>query len=251
MTCEEKTILLLGGTGEAAELNQLLADDPAFHLVTSLAGRTDTVTGLSGELLPEGFQAYGGLETFLKDRNVRLVIDATHPFATDMSEKVVRICKSLEVKYLRLERPSWQKVEGDHWIEVPDMRAAAKACEAFSRIFLSVGRQELNVFENLVDKVLVVRSVMETGFENFKSEIIWLQQKGPFKLSDETRLLEDHAVEVIVSKNSGGAATYAKLEAARTLGLPVIMIGRKTLETKPQFTTVQEILSEVRLFASV
>jgi precorrin-6A/cobalt-precorrin-6A reductase len=221
-----KTILLLGGTGEALKINQYLASLGSVHLITSLAGRTRKPAALEGEVLPSGFSDVGGLAQFMADRAIDLLIDMTHPFARAISPKAREICHEMDVPYLHYDRPPWIAAPEDRWISVPNLAAAATECAAFSTIFLSIGRQELTDFMNLTGKKLIIRSVEPIAFECPNCEVKNLLSRGPFTLEDELALMGRDAIDVIVTKNSGGAATYPKILAARALNLPLIMIER-------------------------
>lgn len=241
-------ILLLGGTGEAATINEFISELDNVHLITSLAGRTVEHRSLKGDVLPKGFADVGGLSQCLKDRHINLVVDMTHPFARVISPKTQAACEALDISYMRYERPAWIRQAADDWIEVETLFKAAAACADFTNIFLSIGRQELGAFKELQDKRLIVRSVEPITFESPASDVDNILSRGPFELEDELSLLRDERIDVIVTKNSGGDATYAKIEAARELGLPVIMIERPAVETPGAMTTLTELKSRLLSF---
>ncbi len=248
MKTDELKILLLGGTGEAAVINEFMSQQEGVHLITSLAGRTVQATRLKGEVLPKGFADVGGLSKFLTDRQIDLVVDMTHPFARVVSPKTQKACAAEDIPYIRYERPAWTREQGDTWIEVETLFKAAAACADFSNIFLSIGRQELGAFQHLQDKRLVVRSVEPITFECPQSDVDNLLARGPFELEDELALLRDERIDVVVTKNSGGDATYAKIEAARTLGLPVIMVERPATHVAGAISTPDALKLRLQSF---
>lgn len=248
MKTGELNILLLGGTGEAATINEFLNQLAGVKLITSLAGRTVQASALQGEVLPKGFADVGGLAKFLKDREISLVIDMTHPFARVVSPKTEGACAALDIPYIRYERPAWISQPDDNWIEVETLCQAAAASAEFSNIFLSIGRQELGAFQNLQDKRLVVRSVEPITFDCPASDVDNVLARGPFELEAELNLLRDERIDVVVTKNSGGDATYAKVEAARLLGLPVVMVARPATYVAGAISTLEELKSRLQSF---
>ncbi len=223
---EVPRVLMLGGTEEAVRLNHLLDERSDISVVTSLAGRTRDPTELKGEVMTGGFGGLEGLKNFLIDQSIVQVIDATHPFAAQITDTAFLVCKNLGIDYLRLERPPWKEVPGDLWIKVRDVKEAACSLDKFNRIFLSIGRQELPAFLPLQGKQFLIRSIEPVSFDPTGSTVRFIQARGPFSLPEELALLADHQIEVLVSKNSGGDATYAKISAAQEMRLPVIMIER-------------------------
>jgi len=224
---EPKKLLILGGTGEAVALAERLADDPRLAVVTSLAGRTKKPAKPAGEVRVGGFGGPEGLAAYLRRESVDLLVDATHPFAARMAANAAQACAATGVPRLKLLRPAWRPVEGDRWIEVPDMVAAADAVGRNGRrAFLSVGRQDLFAFAALDGTWFLVRSIEPPEGPCPLAHCEAIQGRGPFSEAAEIALLKDRRIDLLVSKNSGGDATYAKLAAARALGLPVVMIAR-------------------------
>lgn len=240
---EPKRILLLGGTEEAVRLNQSLASLKHIKLFTSLAGRTSTPKQLSGDVVTGGFGGAEGLAGFVKDMSIDTVLDASHPFAGKMTGTAIKVCKESDIQYLRLERPAWQKMSGDNWIEVKSIAASVPKQEGYSRIFLTIGRQELSAFSGCRNKFFLVRSIEAIDFTPTDCETVHIRDRGPFDTQEEIELLNQHRIDLLVSKNSGGSLTYPKIEAARHLGLPVLMVNRPQLPTCPSVSTVEEILA--------
>lgn len=224
---EPRNLLILGGTGEAAALSHRLIETPGVAVTVSLAGRTRAPRALPGRVRYGGFGGIEGLTRYLRDRRIELVIDATHPYASRISHNAAAACDALGVARLRLDRPPWAAQRGDRWLRVPDTAGAAAILpEIGRRVFLAIGRQELAAFAGLTDLWFLVRSVdpPEAPLPLARCELVLA--RGPFGQEAEAALLRDYGIAAMVSKNSGGTATYGKIAAARELGLPVVMIDR-------------------------
>jgi precorrin-6A/cobalt-precorrin-6A reductase len=235
-------LLILGGTAEAVELATACAARPVLEVISSLAGRT-RVPGLPpGEVRIGGFGGTEGLARFLVERGIDQVIDATHPFAAQMGAHAEQACREAGVPRLRLLRPPWVPVPGDRWIEVADCaEGAPRLPELGRRVFLTVGRRDLDAFAQL-DLWFLVRTIEPPGVLPLRQGQ-WLAGRGPFAVEDELALLRTHAIEVLVTKASGGGATYAKLVAARHLGLPVLMVRRPPPPSGPVVDSVAAALA--------
>ena len=221
-------VLILGGTTEASDLARALADDPAIRAVLSLAGRT------RAPVLPPavaarrgGFGGVDGLARYLRDHAVDALVDATHPFAAQMSRHALEAAELAGVRRVAIIRPAWQPQPGDNWTAVPTMPAAAQALGAPPRrVFLAVGRQELAPFAAAPWHDYLIRSIEPPDPGDLPPRARCVAARGPFEPEAERRLLRDEGIEVLVAKNAGGAAAVAKLTAARELGLPVVMVER-------------------------
>lgn len=244
---KNKKILLLGGTSEAVELNETLARRSDVDLITSLAGRTRNPTLLSGKTVVGGFGGEEGLVNFIADNQIELVIDASHPFAGKITQNACAACAECGIAYLRFQRPEWKQEPGDCWISVSSVEGAAKKACDFNRIFLTVGRQELLPFEGISGKFFLVRSIEKAEFAPQQSEVKFIRTRGPFSKEDEVRLLCEYRIDLIISKNSGGTATYAKIAAARELNIPVTMIARPVLPDCTSFSDMGALLTAVGL----
>ena len=220
-------VLVLGGTTEASALAKLLAGDTRIDAILSLAGRTNTPMVQPLATRVGGFGGVEGLVRWLGDEQIEAVIDATHPYAAQMSAHAVAACTRTGVPLGSLVRPPWRRREGDSWRTVPSAEAAALALgKTPLRVFLSLGRQELHAFAAAPQHRYVARTIETPDRAALPPNIKVVQARGPFDRDAEARLLSDEEIDIIVSKNSGGAATYAKIEAARELELPVVMIER-------------------------
>jgi precorrin-6A/cobalt-precorrin-6A reductase len=241
---EPTKLLILGGTGEAAALAERLAGDPRLTVITSLAGRTREPAKIAGAIRVGGFGGAEGLATYLEAESIDLLTDATHPFAARMAANAARACAETSVPRLKLLRPAWRAVAGDTWIAVADVAAAARAVgEIGRRVFLTVGRQELAAFAGLDGVWFLARSIEPPLCP--LANCTTIQARGPFSEADEIALLEEHSIDLLVSKNSGGAATYAKIAAARSLGLPVVMIARPPVPPGDTVDSVDEAVAWV------
>ncbi|WP_372400024.1 cobalt-precorrin-6A reductase [Azospirillum sp. HJ39] len=220
-------LLILGGTTEATALAKRLASHPRIDARVSLAGRT------RNPVLPPlptrigGFGGVEGLAAYLRDEGIGAAIDATHPFAARISANAAAACAQAGVPLRLLTRPAWVAGPRDRWIGVPDMDAAAQALRDLGdTVFLTIGRQEVAAFEAMPGKRYLIRAVDPPEPMPALPRMSLILDRGPFTLEGERALMRGHGVEVVVSKNSGGRATDAKLEAARELGLPVVMVQR-------------------------
>jgi len=227
MTAEPARLLILGGTAEAAALARRLAADPRLRVTSSLAGRTRTPAALKGDVRTGGFGGPEGLAAYLKDQAVDLVVDATHPFAARISDNGAQACRAVGVPRLVLTRPPWQASPGDRWTQVPSAEAAARTLPKLGRrAFLSAGRQAIPAFTGVRETWFLVRLIDRPDAPLPLARHHLFLDRGPFDETAETALLRHHGIDVVVSKNSGGAATYGKIAAARGLGLPVVMLAR-------------------------
>jgi precorrin-6A/cobalt-precorrin-6A reductase len=235
-------VLILGGTGEALALAQRLAAMPEIAVITSLAGRTREPTLPAGEVRIGGFGGAEGLCGYLKENAVSLLINATHPFAATISENALAAHKASGLPLLRLLRPAWQKQPSDTWIKAPNIKGAAGICRWLGkRVLLSVGSQEVAQFTDLPRAHFFVRMVdpPEGPLPLVSYEVI--VAKGPFDLADERRLMLERSIDLLVTKNSGGDATFPKIAAARELAVPVVMIDRPEIALHPGCDTADSV----------
>lgn len=224
---ERRRLLILGGTAEGAALAHRLTHHEAVAVTSSLAGRTQAPSTLPGAVRIGGFGGAAGLARYLAREAIACLVDATHPFATRMSGNAAAACAEADVPRLVLTRPPWRPQRSDRWIHVGDAAAARLALPALGRrAFLSIGRQELAVFAGMPGLSYLVRLIDEPDEALPLAHYDLVLGRGPFATEDEMALLREHDIAVVVTKNSGGVATYGKIEAARRLGIPVLMIDR-------------------------
>jgi precorrin-6A/cobalt-precorrin-6A reductase len=218
-----KRVLILGGTTEARQLAEVLVERADVHVVTSLAGRVRDPRHPPGELRIGGFGGVDGLARWIAEHHIDAVVDATHPFAARMTAHAVA---AAAVPLIVVRRPDWEAVAGDRWVHVPDMENARRELVG-DRIFLTTGRQSVAAFADCPQWFLV-RSV-DAPEAPLPRRIEVRLDRGPFTLDGERDLLRQYRIETLVTKNSGGAAAAPKLQAARELGLPVVMVDRPPL----------------------
>ena len=220
-------MLILGGTTEASAIAAALADHPRVRPVLSLAGRTRAPVLPAVPARRGGFGGVDGLAGFLQAHDMAALIDATHPFAARISQNAQAAAQITGVPMIAVSRPPWIAGPSDRWTKVPDMAAAAQALGAAPRrVFLTVGQQELTPFRLAPWHHYLIRSVEPPDPALLPPAARCIAARGPFREDAERSLLEQETIEVVVSKNSGGAATAPKLAAARTLGIPVVMVAR-------------------------
>ena len=221
-----------------------LSSDARFAPIFSLAGRT------AKPVLPPvahrigGFGGAQGLADWLRAESIDAIVDATHPFAARMSANAAAAARQLGLPLLFLQRSPWRQEDGDNWTRVADMAQAAAALgEQPARVFLGIGRQEVAAFKAAPQHFYLVRAIEPPDADSLppRSEVVL--QRGPFELAAERELLVAHGINVVVSKNAGGGAAYAKIAAARQLGLRVVMVGRAPL---PEGDTVPSVDEAVR-----
>jgi precorrin-6A/cobalt-precorrin-6A reductase len=220
-------ILVLGGTAEARRLAALL-DAAGIRFMSSLAGRVARPRLPVGAVHMGGFGGVPGLRSFLLENRVTAVVDATHPFAEGMTANAVAACAADGVPLLRLERPSWSDApDADTWEWVDDNDAAAVAAVRLGRHpFLTVGRQSLDHFVGpLADHATLVRAVDEPTIDLPGAWTLVLS-RGPYFLDDERALFDEHDVDVVVTKDSGGTYTWSKLQVAAERGAAVVIVRR-------------------------
>jgi precorrin-6A/cobalt-precorrin-6A reductase len=238
-------LLILGGTTEASACVERLGGDPERDVILSLAGRTRNLVSLAGvRHRVGGFGGADGLARYLVAERIDAVIDATHPFAAQISSNAHEATRGCAIPVCTIVRPAWQPVPEDRWLVVPTMEAAAHALGANPRrVFLAVGRQNVGVFRKAPHHAYVVRSIERPDADALPPDTTLLEARGPFALEDEIELLTSRRIEAVVSKNAGGDATYAKIEAARTLELPVIMIARPEKAGRHIVSSVEEAIA--------
>lgn len=238
-------LLILGGTGEAAALAAaaLARFGDAMTVTTALAGRTSSPGPIAGEVRIGGFGGAAGLADYLVQHGVDRLIDATHPFAAEISRSARFAAERTGVARLLLLRPPWRRHPLDRWIEVESLEAAALLVGRIGRrAWLTVGAGSIAPFAAASGVSFVVR-LIEPPRETLPlaaHEVVL--GRGPFSLAEERRMMQLHAIDVLVCKASGGAATEAKLVAARELGLPVVMVRRPPREPGPTVDTVDKAL---------
>jgi precorrin-6A/cobalt-precorrin-6A reductase len=219
--------LILGGTTQASQLARALSGRPDLSPVLSLAGRTQNPLPAPIPSRTGGFGAVEGLASYLRHERIDALIDATHPFAAQMSAHARAASARTGVPLLVFSRPAWMAGEGDRWTQVPDMAAAVAALGAAPRrVFLTQGRLQLAAFAAAPQHFYLVRAIDKPEELALLPGQKFVSARGPFALEDELAIMRDEKIDILVSKNSGGEATSAKLLAARMLNIPVVLVAR-------------------------
>lgn len=236
-------ILLLGGTTDASRMAHAIADAGLFAEF-SYAGRTEAPIEQPLPTRIGGFGGVPGLVRYLQENGITHVIDATHPFAAQMSRNAVEACAAAGVALMALERRAWAPVRGDRWIEVPDMAGAAAALpDEPASVFLTIGRLQLEAFAAKPGHRYLARLVnVPTDPVPFPN-IEFVAARGPFTVEGDLALMRRHATTWLVTKNSGGKAASAKLQAARQLGVQVVMVARPALPERPVRQSVEDVMA--------
>jgi precorrin-6A/cobalt-precorrin-6A reductase len=241
-----KKLLILGGTGDAQQLAAATQQISGLTVISSLAGRTQQPILPIGQVRTGGFGGEQGLIDYLRNHEIALVIDATHPFARQISGNAAAAARVCGLPFLIFERSAWQSIPTDHWIEVADHAAAADLLPKLAqRVFLTIGRQEIGLYAHLTDLWFLMRSIDPPDRTVMPPGEILLA-KGPFDIAAERELLLKYDIQAIVSKNSGGTATYAKIVAARELGLPVVMIQRPPAPNGDRAATLEQAIKWIQ-----
>ncbi len=238
-------LLLLAGTQEARHVSIALSRE-LVNMTVSLARPERNPRSYGRPLRIGGWGGESSFREWLINERITAVVDATHPFAEQMSHRVARVCSDLDIETVRFLRPSWMPTEQDNWTFLNDASEAAEHIPQDATVFLSTGRRDLRVFENLKGRKIICR-IRETPpgpFPFVGGEFV--STPGPFTVESEIRFLMREGVDWLVTRNSGGQGSWPKLEAARSLGLPVAMIRRPPQPDVMKINTVAEILSWVR-----
>jgi precorrin-6A/cobalt-precorrin-6A reductase len=236
------SVLLLGGTAEARELAAAL-DEQGVPVISSLAGRVSKPRLPKGQVRIGGFGGPAALARWLTDNDITRVIDATHPFAERISASAARACEQAQVELVRLERPGWTEQPGDDWHWVDDLDQAARKAPALGRrVLLTTGRQGLAAFAKTEDAWFLIRCV-DPPDPPLPPRHEVLLDRGPYTKTNELALIDSNEIDLVVTKDSGGEHTRAKLDAARERRLPVVVVRRPPRPEVPTVATVEDALA--------
>jgi precorrin-6A/cobalt-precorrin-6A reductase len=237
-------ILILGGTTEARELAQRLARRADLQIVISLAGRTRSPAPQPVPVRSGGFGGAAGLAEYLRKERINAVIDATHPYAHVISANAAVAARQAGVSLIALRRAPWQAVAGDRWSEAVDVADAVRRLGARPRrIFVTLGRSELAALTPAPQHFYLIRSVDPVEPPLSLPRVSYVIDRGPFSEADDGALMREHAIDAVIAKNSGGAASYAKIAAARALGIEVVMLRRPAPSDGPAVASVDEAIA--------
>ncbi|WP_246105242.1 cobalt-precorrin-6A reductase [Rhodoligotrophos appendicifer] len=220
-------VLILGGTTEASAFARMIAGDSRFEATLSLAGVTNKPASHPIDMRIGGFSEEGGLAMFLMDRKIDVLVDATHPFATNISMAAKIAADSCGVHLINIVRSEWTAGVGDRWTMVPTLADAIRGL-GFNprRVFMPVGKKEVEISKLAPQHIYIIRTIDPVPLARLPPLNVTITARGPFDAESELNLMVSNRVDIIIAKNSGAAATQAKIVAARTLGLPVIMVQR-------------------------
>jgi precorrin-6A/cobalt-precorrin-6A reductase len=236
-------ILILGGTREASMLARRLSEDVTIQPILSLAGRTENPVLPPIPFRIGGFGGAAGLYDYLMAENIDAVIDATHPFAVRISENARTACQRARVALAAFTRPAWELKAGDQWIVVDDVDAAVRALgDRPRRVLLTHGRLQLSAFARSPQHAYIVRAIDRPADIMALPRHRLVLARGPFTRNDEVQLMRDERIDIVVSKNSGGSSTYAKIEAARDLAIPVVMMRRPQTGLAAELFSVDAVM---------
>jgi precorrin-6A/cobalt-precorrin-6A reductase len=236
-------ILILGGTTEARVLGERLAQRDGYDVTISLAGRTASPVKHAVAVRIGGFGGAAGLADYLVAHRIEALIDATHPYATIISQNAVAAARQTQVPFVTLRRPPWIAIAGDRWIDVNHAGEAAAAIgQQPCSVFVTIGRNELAPFAGAPQHRYLIRSVDRVEPPLAVPHATYLTARGPFDEADDRALMQAHGIDVVIAKNSGGAAAYGKIAAARSLGVGVIMLRRPAAPEAPAVETIEEAI---------
>lgn len=253
-------LLLLGGTADARKVTRELDEQGLLQISDTDKDRLKLIYSIAGlvrspqvpcEVISGGFSQYGGLSVCLKVNGIDAILDVTHPFAEKMSNTAVTAARQCNIPCWRFHRPAWTKQAGDCWQLFENWQELIPALAGKKTVLLTAGQLDQSLIDQLVEQAKVTSAegqtqqlILRTAAPpraTLPDSIIWIKALGPFKEADELALFNEYQVDVVVSKNSGGAATEAKLTAARKLGVEVMMLQRPTFDAADrQFSTVIE-----------
>jgi precorrin-6A/cobalt-precorrin-6A reductase len=233
----------LGGTSDANRLADAVAR-LGWDAIYSYAGRTEAPMAQSLPTRSGGFGGARGLADYIRQQNITHVVDATHPFAAEMSRNAIAACAETGAALLALERAPWTKTPGDTWVEVVDETAAAAALpDRRTSVFLAIGRQHLAAFSGKPQHAYTLRFVDAPAAALPLPDARVIVSRGPFTLAGDLELMRSRGIEWVVARNAGGSGARAKIDAARELGLPVVMIARPILPERPRTESIEDVLA--------
>jgi precorrin-6A/cobalt-precorrin-6A reductase len=241
-------ILILGGTAEARELAERLIG-MGHEPITSLAGRTQDPIRPPGDLRVGKFGGIPGLVGYLKAHRIDRLVDATHPYAGLISINAVGAANAAGVPLVRYMRPAWAEPAGAGWVHVSDLAAAARVLPTNAQVLVTTGHEELDALLRRDDCEFVVRMI-EAPDAPLPRHAKLVVSRPPYSVASETALMKSEEITHLVTKNSGGWQTHAKLEAAQALGVTVIMVARPGYPPAREVGTIDDAIASLHLDAS-
>ncbi len=241
-------VLVVGGTADGRYLATALFE-LGFDVTYSIAGIVRKAK-LPCEVVTGGFAQFGGLANYVSDNHITHLVDVTHPFAEKMSNKIALVSRELSIPAIRFHRKSWPKNANDNWIELSQWKEVIAQTASYNSLFITAGQMTQSVMDKLAAqcKQILIRTAMPMKI-NLPENVTWLKAIGPFQLQDELQLIEQYQIDAIISKNSGGESTYAKIQAAAQTGLPVYQFKRPELQaTTYQFDNQVDCIALLKTF---
>lgn len=239
-------ILVLAGTREARKLIELLATMSEYEVIASLAGVTKNPADLGGNTRTGGFGGADGLADYLQAQDIAAVVDATHPYAAQMSRNAVEAAERLEIPLLRFERAPWEKTSGDTWHQVESVETALDLMPAHAKVFFAAGAKVAAPLKQRPDLTFVIRTLNAPDDVDALLNAEYIEGLPNADWFAEREFFKKQKLDWVISKNSGGAASYGKIRAARELGLPVAMIKRPETPCSIQCTSTDEVLTKLQ-----
>ena len=236
-------LLILGGTSEASAFANIVATEQ-ISAILSYAGRVERVKPHAVKMRIGGFGGIQGLVEYLHAHQVTHIIDATHPFAAQISQNAIQAAQITKIPYCALTRPAWQAEEADSWHHLDSLEAAIDWLDRPSlRVMLAIGRQNLALFEPLDQHYFLLRLVDAPASQPCFAACDIIVSRGPFTYQSDVQLLQRYQIDTIICKNSGGSGARAKLDAARHLGIEVGMIDRPAYPRRLEFYDFAQLMS--------
>lgn len=237
-------LIILGGTTEARALAGRIAAIEGYDGVLSLAGRTEHPLPQPLPARTSGFGGAAGLAAYLHSEAIAALVVATHPFAAQIAANAAEAARMVGIPAVRLSRPPWQPVAGDDWRRYPSLDSLIDGLAGPQRrLLVTIGRQDAPRFAAAPQHAYVFRSIEPIDLPAALGHAVTIEERGPFTLESEVALMRRHAIEALVTKNSGGEATRAKLDAARELGLTVLMVDRPPAPALPEVASIEEVMA--------
>jgi precorrin-6A/cobalt-precorrin-6A reductase len=241
-------VLIIGGTAEANKIASHFINNEKYNIILSLAGRTINPKIITPNTRIGGFGGSEGLENFIHTKKIELIVDASHPYATNISRNAIEASKRMKVPMISYIRGDWKRSSLDNWIDARSFEDAIKYLPKISRTFLSLGKQNIDLFSNLKKHWFLIRTIDKIKLDIFRSSHKYIYGKGPFTLLDELLIMKNNRIDCIITRNSGGDDTYAKILAARYLKKPVIVIRKPKIVSSNNFYNTKSIIQYINDF---
>lgn len=243
---KRRHLLLLAGSGEAREIAAALSGAQDWSVTASLLFPERSTGPLPVPARLGRFGGEDGMARFLTSERVDAVLDATHPFASQITAQSARVCARLAIPFAQVLRPAWTPGPGDRWTEVANEAAVAAFLRPGQRVFTTTGRATLEHLVSRSSARFFVRQLEPRDATDGYRNVRYVTGQGPFSVQEELDTLRDLKIDVLVCKNSGGAPSHTKLDAARELGIPVILVARPPQPDVLRVETVAAALDWVR-----